>query len=462
MSENVMNIVRRFLSGDEGRKGNAAILFALSLMAIVGVTGAAVDYSMANSARTSMQKALDSTALALAKLMPLTQAQLDTQGWQIFQASLGYVSVPLQQSDLRITTPGIGKLVLNVSGDYQTSVTGVIGVKNFPIGASAEVTWGIKKLELALALDNTGSMASSNKMTELKKAAKNLLTTLQKAAKNPGDVKVSIVPFNTIVNVGTPAVDEPWLRWDLWEALNGSCNKGSDWQTKSACEDENVCTKPQYTRRSTCQDNHGSWVQATWTPANKSNWTGCVQDRDKDVNVNYDALDTTPTSSDPTKFPAIQCTGNLAQLMPLTYDWTALSSKIDSMQSVGATNVTIGLAWGWHSLTKSVPLTQGAEPAEDLSKFILLMTDGDNTQNRFGGNGSAYCAQCDTRTALACANAKAAGIKIYSIRVIAGNATLLRNCASDPSMYYDVDSASDLDAVFNAIGGQLANLHLSQ
>jgi len=37
-------------------------------------------------------------------------------------------------------------------------------------------------------------------MTELKKAAKNLLTTLQTAAKNPGDVKVSIVPFNTAVN----------------------------------------------------------------------------------------------------------------------------------------------------------------------------------------------------------------------------------------------------------------------
>jgi hypothetical protein len=132
------------------------------------------------------------------------------------------------------------------------------------------------------------------------------------------------------------------------------------------------------------------------------------------------------------------------------------------MQSSGATNVTIGLAWGWHSLTPSIPLTEAAAPAEDLSKFMILMTDGDNTQNRWGGNGSSYCAQCDTRTALACTNAKAAGIRIYTIRVIDGNADLLRNCASDPSMYFDVQSASDLNAVFNAIGGQLANLHLSQ
>lgn len=456
-----MQILRRLWSGTDSQTGNVAILFALALLPIVGVTGAAIDYAMAFSNRTSLQKSLDSAALALAKLMPLSQAQLDTQGWQIFQASLGHLSVSLQPADLKITTPGIGRLVLNVSTNYKASITGIVGVKSFPIGAHAEVTWGIKKLELALALDNTGSMASNNKMTELKKAAKNLLTTLQNAAKNPGDVKVSIVPFNTIVNVGTGNVNESWIRWDLWEATNGSCNK-SGFTSKSACENENVCTKPQYTRRSSCQDNGGSWVQATWTPANKNTWTGCVEDRDKDVNVNYDTLDTTPNASNTTKFPAIQCSGNLVQLMPLSYEWSSLAAKIDSMQSVGATNVTIGLAWGWHSLNKSIPLTQAAEPAEDLSKFIILMTDGDNTQNRFGGNGSAYCAQCDTRTALACANAKAAGIKIYTIRVINGNADLLRNCASNPSMYFDVQSASELNSVFNAIGGQLASLHLSQ
>lgn len=456
-----MGLMRRFWSGHEGRKGNVAILFALSLIPLVGATGAAVDYSMANSARTSMQKALDSTALALAKLMPLSQAQLNTQGWQIFQASLGKISVQLQQSDLQITTPGTGKLVLSVAGQYQPAITGVIGINHFPVGAHAEVTWGIKKLELALALDNTGSMQSNNKMTELKKAAKNLLTTLQNAAKNPGDVKVSIVPFNTAVNVGTGNRTANWIRWDIWESENGSCNK-SGYNTESTCTAQKVCTRSQYTSRNSCQNNGGSWVDATWTPANRSTWNGCVEDRDKDTNLNYDTLDTTPTSSDTTKFPAFQCSYTVSSLMPLSYDWTALATKIDAMQPNGATNVTIGLAWGWHSLTPSVPLTEAAAPAQDLSKFIILMTDGDNTQNRFGGNGSSYCSQCDTRTALACTNAKAAGIRIYTIRVIDGNADLLRNCASDPSMYYDVQSASDLTSVFNAIGGQLANLHLSQ
>ena len=450
-----MGIFRRFWSGQDGRKGNAAVLFALALVPVVGVTGAAVDYSMANSNRSSMQKALDATALALAKLMPLTQEQLDTKGWQIFQASLGKVEVGLEQSNLKITTPGIGKLVLDVSGQYKPTISNLIGINDFPVGAHAEVTWGIKKLEVALALDNTGSMASSNKMTELKKAAKNLIDTLQKAAKNPGDVKVSIVPFHVQTKVGTSNVGASWLRWDIWESENGSCNKsGSSYNKQSSCEDAKVCTKPQYNNRDDCRDHDGNWVQATWTPANRNTWTGCVEDR----NQNHDTLDTSPTTTE-TKFPAIQCSYGLAEIMPLNYNWDSLKTRIDAMNPDGNTNVTIGLAWAWHSLTKQEPMTEAADPAPDLSKYIILLTDGDNTENRWGNNNGGAI---DARTSAACTNAKAAGFRIYTIRVINGNATLLRNCATDPSMYYDVDSASELESVFNAIGGQLASLHLSQ
>jgi len=448
-----MGIFRRFWSGREGRNGNAAILFGLALVPIVGATGAAVDYSMANANRTSMQKALDSTALALAKLMPLTQTQLDTQGWQIFQASLGNISVTLQSSDLKIQTPATGKLVLDVSGQYKPSISGVIGIKEFPVGAHAEVTWGIKKLEVALALDNTGSMASSNKMTELKKASHNLLNTLEKAAKNPGDVKISIIPFHTQTKVGTSNVNASWLRWDIWESENGSCNKSGGYNSQSSCTSQKVCTKPQYTSRSNCEDNGGNWVTATWTPANRNSWTGCVEDRDQ----NHDTLDTAPTSTT-TRFPAVQCSYGLAEIMPLTYAWANLHTRIDAMNPDGNTNVTIGLAWAWHSLTKQDPMAEAADPAPDLSKYIILLTDGDNTQNRWSNSSSAI----NLRTAAACANAKAAGFRIYTIRVINGNADLLRNCATDPSMYYDVDSAAELESVFNAIGGQLASLHLSQ
>ena len=45
----------------------------------------------------------------------------------------------------------------------------VMGTQQVAITASSEVVWGIKKLNLALALDNTGSMASSGKIVTIPK-----------------------------------------------------------------------------------------------------------------------------------------------------------------------------------------------------------------------------------------------------------------------------------------------------
>ena len=68
----------------------------------------------------------------------------------------------------------------------------------------------------------------------------------------------------------------------------------------------------------------------------------------------------------------------------------------------------------------------------------------------------------DTRTALACTNIKAANIKLYTIRVIDGNASLLQSCATNPNMYYDVQQASQLNTVFSAIAQNLANLRIAK
>ena len=150
-------------------------------------------------------------------------------------------------------------------------------------------------------------------------------------------------------------------------------------------------------------------------------------------------------------------------MMPLTdvldeTGFTNLNSKIDSMQASGNTNVTIGLAWGWHSLTPNLPLSQAAEPSPDRDKVVVLLTDGTNTQNRWSSSDS----QIDPRTALACTNAKNANIKLYTVRVIDGDKTLLKNCASKPTMYYEVNQASELNSVFSSIAQNLARLRIAK
>jgi Mg-chelatase subunit ChlD len=144
--------------------------------------------------------------------------------------------------------------------------------------------------------------------------------------------------------------------------------------------------------------------------------------------------------------------------MPLSTDWTALNAKVDQMTAAGNTNITVGLVWGWHALTASLPFMEAAAPAPDLDKVIVLLTDGDNTQNRWSQSSSVI----DARTRAACDNIKAAKIKIYTVRVIDGNVSLLKGCATNASMYYDVQQADQLNGVFSSIAQSLASVRLSR
>jgi hypothetical protein len=181
-----------------------------------------------------------------------------------------------------------------------------------------------------------------------------------------------------------------------------------------------------------------------------------------DRDQSYDVLDTTPTDVvKATLFPTIQANNCPVSILPLTSvkaHQGTLISKIESMNPTGTTNVTIGLAWGWHVLTPNAPFSEGTAPNPDTDKVIVLLTDGDNTENRWTTNSN----DIDARTRLVCTNVKAAGIKLYTIRVIDGNATLLQQCATRSDMYFNVQNASQLNAVFTQIANSLSNLRIAK
>ena len=72
-------------SGADG--GNLAMMFALAVVPIMGLVGAAVDYSRANSDKAAMQAAVDATALMLSKnVSTLTTAQISQEATNYFNA----------------------------------------------------------------------------------------------------------------------------------------------------------------------------------------------------------------------------------------------------------------------------------------------------------------------------------------------------------------------------------------
>ena len=141
------------------RRGNVAPIFAIAMLPIFALTGTAVDYSRANAARTEMQAALDATALTMSKeAIGLTQEQLNTKATEYFNASFANLDAKNMTVVPVLVTPQAGSFTLTVtaSGSVDLRFMGVFGQSSLPISSSTEVKWGIKKLELAIVLDNTG------------------------------------------------------------------------------------------------------------------------------------------------------------------------------------------------------------------------------------------------------------------------------------------------------------------
>ncbi len=413
--------------------GGVAPMLALTILPLLTAVGVAVDFSRANAARSAFQNALDSAALSLSK----TAANADTQ--TLADDATAMVGALFSRTDASTpvvtasyTSNGGSKIVLKGTTSIPTNFLSFIGYESIPITASTTSTWGNTRLRVALVLDNTGSMSSSGKMTALKTASHNLLTQLQTAAVSPEDVYVSVIPFNKDVNIGSSNYAQSWLRWDLWEAANGTCSNTS------------------YTSESKCTS-HGS----TWTPAAHSTWNGCLTDRDQ----NYDTTNDAPVAGS-TLYPTEQYSSCPTALMGLSNNWTTLSSKIDAMQPVGNTNQALGLQLGWQSLTASPFTVPAQDPNYNYKQVIILLTDGLNTQDRWYTNQSSI----DSRQEKTCANIKAAGFTIYTVQVNTGGdptSTLLQDCASDGSKFFLLTSSGAIVTAFNQIGTALTNLRLS-
>jgi Flp pilus assembly protein TadG len=209
------------------RSGNVAVTFAMATLPIIGGVGAAVDYSRANAVKASLQAALDSTALMLSREAATDSAdQLQTNALKYFKANY----TPANTNDIAVsasyTTNGGTEITVNASVDVPTVFMGIMGYTSITVNGSSTAKWGSQRLRVALALDNTGSMAQDGKMTALKSATKALLDQLKAAATKDGDVYVSIIPFSKDVNVGNSKTNRSadWLDWSLWDEKNGDCS----------------------------------------------------------------------------------------------------------------------------------------------------------------------------------------------------------------------------------------------
>ena len=245
----IRTAVRRFAGANEG---NIAILFGIAVIPIISFVGAAVDYTRANAARSSMQAALDSTALMLAKDLSggtIQTSQISEKADAYFKAL--YTNNEAKSVKITATfTQNSGKgstILVNGSGNIETGFMRVAGFPTMDFKTSSTSAWGNARMRVAMVLDVTGSMKDNGKMAAMQKAAKALVDQLAKLVKTDGDVYISMVPFAKDVNLGTSYKDATWIDWGFWSDQNPT------WGT---------CSNTSKTNKTDCLSKSGR----TWTP----------------------------------------------------------------------------------------------------------------------------------------------------------------------------------------------------
>lgn len=415
------------------QRGNVAMIFSLALLPIIGIGGVAVDYASVRRTEGQFQSALDSTTLMLTRHAPKNDAAgLERIGAPYFNALAAQYGLKVTSS-LKATKTD-DRVTLAASGSYTTHFGPLFGVNEWSFTVRSQASFGTRKIEVALVLDNTGSMGAMNKIGELKKASHTLLKILQDAAVTPGQVKVALVPYTTRVNLGTT------YRFDNW-LTNAPVGTGF-------LATENYVL-----------------------PTSRNTWGGCVAERDRPYNSNAQPANAGVSGS---LYTMINCEGYLAQAMPLTSDFTALNARVDEMGADGWTNITLGAQMGLEMLTSAAPFNQ-ATSDPNVDRFMILLTDGLNTKDRWSGisdwAGSPQIearmnqdtqGMCDAITERSVPEAaKTMKIKLYTVLVIDGNDNLLRRCASSPDMFRKVQQANQLESVFKQIANEIGKVSLT-
>lgn len=145
------------------QQGGVAPIFALALVPMIGLAGAALDYSRASAARTAMQASLDATALMIAKDAQLIASdQVGPRATQLFNAGFGRDDVQSIQVNATVSS-GTGGTTVTASagGAVATTFMHILGQSTMNIAAHASVVSASDGLGCVLSLNPLASGAAT-------------------------------------------------------------------------------------------------------------------------------------------------------------------------------------------------------------------------------------------------------------------------------------------------------------
>jgi hypothetical protein len=495
-----------------------AVLGALGLMTAVGGATLAIDMARVQLMQNRLQTAIDAATLAGARAIDRGDNAARAAARATFDANMAGLmgTAELTAFEATPTLDAFGNRSLHIRAAARApltlaGLTGMFGesamtAASFDLQSTAAQR--MRGAEIALVLDNTGSMFDEDRIGGLRGAMTSMLQVFFGDADSAPGLRIAVVPYTATVNIGTQ--NDHMLNVSNIGQLN-SQYAPARWK---GCV---MARSVEQARTDNNPDQGGYFTPFLWAPTNCTNiaglrlctgnvgallgivgqfvpnprileplnrWTrgaaGRVVERPRQRSGSSDYYDAVG--------PNLNCP---APILPLTASRAEIAATIPQMQPWwrGGTLTNWGLVWGWRAISPDwrgwwrrpdgttitdLPRTH----AEAGLKMIVLMTDGDNMISHdwssFQRDGDMIAANnLNAEMQRICTAVKNDGIVLFVISfgtVSSATRDALQTCASDPDAttsvpgqkYFHAPNNAQLDAAFRDIAGQLMDLRIVQ
>lgn len=400
--------------------GSVAIVFALLTTIMFGAVALAVDMARGQNLSARLSNALDAAALAGAKALDRGDADAEVQATvkAFFDVQMANQSIHnVTMTPLTVVIDhNTGSVSASADASMGTTFAAIIGRNVVQMQRTSSVTYKARDVELAMALDITGSMADGSKLADLRSASKDVLDTLFAEAKTETSVRVAVVPWAASVNAGS-----------LASSVSGGASSDS-----------------------------------------------CVIERQNgQINDSY------PSSSARLRavsapYGYYSCPANA--VMPLAGKSQNLSIRavLDSFVPNGGTAGHLGMSWAWYMLSPSwaslLPAASkpGSYSVNETVKAVLLMSDGQFNLSYLSGASTDIALMTDQSYQQfqgICAGMKQNRITVFTVGFGDPDPRAqseMAACASSAAHNYQAVTGADLKTAFKKIAVQLKQMRLTR